>query len=72
MLRPDVAGAQQQFHRLRQRDAGAKHSSIPAVRDDPTVYPPDELRERFYTLSPPDRAYERKRTRAWTRVKTGQ
>ena len=43
----------------------------PAVRDDPTIYPPDEVRKRLYTISPPDRAYERLRTRAWTRVTTG-
>lgn len=43
----------------------------PAIRDDPTIYPSDDVRRRFYTLSAPDRVYERLRTRAWTRVTTG-
>jgi len=42
-----------------------------AIRDDPTVYPPEAVRAGFYTLSVSSRAYDRLRTRAWTRIKTG-
>jgi putrescine transport system substrate-binding protein len=42
-----------------------------AIRDDPTVYPPEAVRASFYTLSVSSRAYDRLRTRAWTRIKTG-
>jgi putrescine transport system substrate-binding protein len=42
------------------------------VRDDPAVYPPDEIRLKL----PPDTAespsYIREASRAWTRIKTGQ
>ena len=44
----------------------------PAIRNDPAVYPPEEIRARLYTISPATRAYERQRTRAWTRITTGQ
>jgi putrescine transport system substrate-binding protein len=44
---------------------------VDAIRRDPTVYPPPEVRARLYTISVPSRAYDRLRTRAWTRVKTG-
>jgi putrescine transport system substrate-binding protein len=44
----------------------------PAIKADPTVYPPPEVRARLYTASVPSRDYDRLRTRAWTRVKTGR
>ena len=37
-----------------------------------SIYPPDELRKKFYTITAADRAFERLRTRAWTRVTTGR
>ena len=43
-----------------------------AVRSDPGIYPPAEVQRRLYTISPADLEYERLRTRAWTRVKTGR
>jgi putrescine transport system substrate-binding protein len=72
VLRPDIAALNSNFIGYANAVPASKAKLDPSVRDDPTVYPPDELRERFYTLTPPDRAYERKRTRAWTRVTTGQ
>jgi putrescine transport system substrate-binding protein len=44
----------------------------PAIRDDPAVYPPPEIRRRFYVDLPAPRDYERARTRAWTRLKSGR
>lgn len=43
----------------------------PAIRNDPEIYPPQVVRQRFYILTPAPAAYERARTRAWTRLKTG-
>jgi putrescine transport system substrate-binding protein len=40
------------------------------LRSDPVVYPPDDVRAKLYTIPPADQAFERARTRAWTRVKT--
>ncbi len=42
-----------------------------ALRDDPGIYPPPEVRRRLYFDKPVSPQYERLRTRAWTRVKTG-
>jgi putrescine transport system substrate-binding protein len=42
------------------------------VRRDPTVFPPAEIRARFYTISPANADYERALNRAWTRIKTGR
>ena len=42
-----------------------------AIRDDPGIYPPEGIERLFYIDLPAPRAYERARTRAWMRVKSG-
>ena len=42
-----------------------------AIRNDPNVYPPAEVRARLFFDKPVTPQFERLRTRAWTRVKTG-
>jgi putrescine transport system substrate-binding protein len=44
----------------------------PALLNDPVVYPPPELRARLYLPAELGPDYDRLRTRAWTRIKTGQ
>jgi putrescine transport system substrate-binding protein len=44
----------------------------PALRDDPGIYPPPSVRARLFFDTPVTPRYERLRTRAWTRVKTGE
>ncbi len=43
----------------------------PAIRDDPAIYPPAAVRARFFVDLPAPAEYERARTRAWTRLKSG-
>jgi putrescine transport system substrate-binding protein len=43
----------------------------PEIRDDPGIYPPDPVRRLFHLDAPAMRDYDRARTRAWNRVKTG-
>lgn len=42
------------------------------VRDDPAVYPPDEVRRALQPDTAESPAYIREAGRAWTRIKTGQ
>jgi putrescine transport system substrate-binding protein len=42
------------------------------VRDDPAVYPPEEIRQKLYPDTAESPSYIREASRAWTRVKTGQ
>lgn len=42
------------------------------ILEDPTIYPPAEVRANLYGISVPDREYERLRTRTWTSIKTGR
>jgi putrescine transport system substrate-binding protein len=44
----------------------------PEIRDDPAVYSPADVRRRFYVDIPAPADYERARTRAWTRLKSGR
>jgi putrescine transport system substrate-binding protein len=41
------------------------------IRGDPNIYPPAAVRARLFFDQPVAQDYERRRTRAWTRVKTG-
>jgi putrescine transport system substrate-binding protein len=72
VMRPEIVARNSNFIGY----ANAVPASLPLldaeVRGDPTIYPPEELRRRFYTISAPARAYERQRTRAWTRITTGR
>jgi putrescine transport system substrate-binding protein len=43
----------------------------PEIRNDPAVYPPEDVRRRLYVDLPASPEYERARTRAWTRLKSG-
>jgi putrescine transport system substrate-binding protein len=41
------------------------------IKNDPGVYPPEEVRTKLFFDKPASADYERARTRAWTRVKSG-
>jgi putrescine transport system substrate-binding protein len=43
-----------------------------AVKSDPGVFPPDDLRKKMFTVAAVSQKAERERTRSWTRVKTGR
>jgi putrescine transport system substrate-binding protein len=43
-----------------------------AVRTDPGVFPPEDIKKRMFTVSGVSQKAERERTRSWTRVKTGR
>lgn len=44
----------------------------PDIVADPGVFPPDAVKERLFSAQGVDPAYERARTRSWTRIRTGQ
>jgi putrescine transport system substrate-binding protein len=48
-------------------------SLIPSeITDNRAIYPDNEVMQRLFTVSPPDRQAQRTITREWTRVKTGK
>ena len=56
--------------------ASANKASVPLVqeeiRNDPGVYPPDDVRAKLFTLKVQSPQIDRTRTRAWTKVKSGK
>ena len=72
VLRPDIAALNTNFIGYANGVPASLDKVMPEIRNDPTVYPPEEVRKRFYTISPADRTYERQRSRAWTRITTGR
>jgi putrescine transport system substrate-binding protein len=71
LLRPDVAAAISNETRYATPNVKALPLLLPEVRDDPAVYPPDEIRLKLHKgvlLGPKQ---ERQRSRLWARVKTG-
>ena len=72
MLRPENAAANSNFVGYANAVLASREKLDEAVRNDPGIYPPPEVQRRLYTVSPADLEYERLRTRAWTRVKTGR
>ncbi|PKU26586.1 polyamine ABC transporter substrate-binding protein [Telmatospirillum siberiense] len=56
--------------------ANAVTASKPLLKkellSDPAIYPPAEVLAKEFQVPPAQQAYERERTRTWTRVKTGK
>jgi putrescine transport system substrate-binding protein len=70
LLRPDIMAAITNATGY----ANAIPTSEPMLREDikndPVIYPPADIRSKIYTVPPASQAFERARTRAWTRIKT--
>jgi putrescine transport system substrate-binding protein len=71
ILRPDVIAAITNAVSYPNPNLAATALVDPHIRDDPGIYPPDEVLARLYIDAPAPRAYERLRTRVWNRVKSG-
>ncbi|MCW2473484.1 MULTISPECIES: spermidine/putrescine ABC transporter substrate-binding protein PotF [unclassified Symbiopectobacterium] len=56
--------------------ANGNKASVPlvdeAVRNDPGIFPPDDVRAKLFTLKVQSPQIDRARTRAWTKVKSGK
>lgn len=71
MMRPDVVGPITDAVGYANAVRGAEKHVSEERLNDPVIYPPQEVREHFFVVPPKSRGYERTRTRAWTRFKTG-
>ena len=72
ILRPEVAAEDQRRGRLRQSQSAATKLVDPKLANDPNIYPPPRCRARLFFDKPVTPEYQRLRTRAWTRIKTGE
>jgi putrescine transport system substrate-binding protein len=71
LMRPDVIAAISNETRYAAPNPSAMPLLLPEVRDDPAVYPPDEVRLHLKQGIIHDPKQERARSRLWSRVKTG-
>ncbi len=71
MMRPDVVGPITDEVGYANAVKGADKFVSAERLNDPVIYPPQAVREHFFVVPPKGRTYERARTRAWTRFKTG-
>lgn len=68
LLRPEVIAAITDETGYANAVRAADAHVSPELRKDPVVYPPADT--KLYTIPPAEPAFERARTRAWTRIKT--
>jgi putrescine transport system substrate-binding protein len=71
ILTPRIAASISNTVAYANPNLGATPFVLAAIRTDPGIYPPPEVRKRLFFDKPVTPAFERARTRAWTRVKTG-
>jgi putrescine transport system substrate-binding protein len=72
ILRPDVAAKTSDAISYANPNEAATTLVSSALSGDPNVYPPQETRTRLFFDKPVTPQYERLRTRAWTKIKTGR
>ncbi|MDX2103267.1 MAG: polyamine ABC transporter substrate-binding protein [Alphaproteobacteria bacterium] len=72
LMRPEVAVAAANLVGYATANSTAVAQVKSEIRDNPSIFPPAVVRERLYTITVPPQDYERARTRAWTRIKTGR
>jgi putrescine transport system substrate-binding protein len=72
LLRPEVAASNSNLIKYANAVSADIQPLSPAVRADPGVYPPPEVRARLTPERPRPPEYQRLLTRMWTRFKTGK
>jgi putrescine transport system substrate-binding protein len=71
ILNPQIAASISNTVAYANPNLGATPFVLAAIRTDPGIYPPPEVRKRLFFDKPVTPEFERARTRAWTRIKTG-
>jgi putrescine transport system substrate-binding protein len=71
LLRPEVIAAISNETRYAAPNLKAMPYVLPEVRDDPAVYPPEDVRRTIHQGRLHSPKEERVRSRLWSRVKTG-
>ncbi len=72
ILRPEVVAAISNFVTYANANSAATQLVDEAVRDNPAIYPPAEVKAKLFPNPVHTAEYDRLLTRAWTRIKTGE
>ena len=72
MLDPKVAAASSDITGYANANKAATALMPKSIVDNPLIYPPDNVRAGFYTITAGNAEQVRERTRLWTAIKTGR
>ncbi|AVW92401.1 polyamine ABC transporter substrate-binding protein [Celeribacter baekdonensis] len=72
ILRPEVVSTITNYVYYANPNTAATAFVDDTVRNDPGIYPPQEVKEKLFSLRPHTQRFDRTLTRAWTTIKTGQ
>jgi len=72
ILRPEVAAKASNYVFYANGNKASQEFLDSEVKDDPAVYPDEATMQELYTLTPLDPRTQRKLTRLWTKIVTGQ
>jgi putrescine transport system substrate-binding protein len=72
IMRPDVVAEISTYKKYPSGNLSAIALLPPAIRDDPSIYPPPAVRARFKDHRAESLTYTRYENRAWTRIRTGR
>ncbi len=71
IIRPEIVAAITNTVGYANAVLAARPLLKPEILADPVIYPPDDVRAKEFLVPPASPDYERARTRAWIKVKTG-
>ena len=72
LLRPDIAARNSNFLKYANGDDPSAEDLLPAVRNDPGIYPPQQVRAKLVPELAKSPQFTRLLNRMWTRFKTGE
>lgn len=72
MLRPEVIAGVTNYVAFANAVPASREFVDPAIASDPRIFPPEEVLETLFAARVVSPRFERERTRAWTRIRTGQ
>jgi len=71
LMRPDVIAKASNYVQYANGNLASKDLLDPEVKDNPAVYPPEDVMAKLFTISPYGSREQRVLNRVWTQIKTG-
>ncbi len=72
ILRPEIVADITNYVYFANPNTAATEFVADEVKNDPGIYPPEDVKAKLFPLKPHTPRFDRSLTRAWTKMKTGQ
>ena len=72
ILKPEIAGANSDYVAYANPVPASKEFMSAEVKDNPEIYPSEEVMAKLFAVPTKEASYTRLETRAWTTIRTGQ